>query len=382
MKSKIIYILLCSFALCTLSVKAQEINSFSSEITELIEKYKAVGLAFVVVKDNKIIHTEAIGYKNAERGEKLEINNLFRIASISKSFTATAIMQLVEQGKISLDDDFSELIGFPIRNPKFPNTVITLRMVLSHTSSINDKNGYFDFASINPLINKNWDKSYNDYEPGTDYQYCNLNFNMAGAVLERLTGTRFDEYIKKQILDPLQLNAGYNVNNLDSANFATIYEYGASSKLFTPQPNAYNPRKEDLENYVLGVSTPVFSPTGGMKISALDLAKYMMMHQNYGKSGNLRIISKKSAKKMQTPVSKKKAYGLALEVRDGILEHGKLVGHTGSAYGLYSSMFFNPKKKFGFVVITNGCIAAYDGENLELTKSAIQILYKHFIVKR
>lgn len=377
-----VYILTCLLALFTTCVKSQEINSFSSEITELMEKYRAVGLAFVVVKDNKIVHSEAIGHKNLERGEKLEINNLFRIASISKSFTATAIMQLVEQGKISLDDDFSELIGFPIRNPKFPNTVITLRMVLSHTSSINDKNGYFDFASINPLINKNWDKSYNDYKPGTDYQYCNLNFNMAGAVLERLTGVRFDEYIKKQILDPLQLNAGYNVNNLDSTNFATIYEYNASLETFSPQPNAYNPRRNDIENYVLGVSTPVFSPTGGMKISALDLAKYMMMHQNYGMSGDVKIISKKSSKKMQTPVSKKKAYGLALEERKGILEHEKLIGHTGSAYGLYSSMFFNPKKKFGFVVITNGCIAAYDGDNLELTKSAIQILYKHFILNQ
>ena len=77
----------------------------------------------------------------------------FRIASISKSFSATSIMQLVEAKKLSLDDDVSKLVGFKVRNPRFPKTVITLRMILSHRSSINDSQGYFTLDAINPAKN-------------------------------------------------------------------------------------------------------------------------------------------------------------------------------------------------------------------------------------
>src|SRR5690606_21130993 len=141
----------------------------------------------------------------------LQDDDIFRIASISKSFTATSFMQLVAKGICKLDDDFGDLVGFPVRNPEYPDAKITLRMILSHTSSINDSNGYFDLDVINPSKNPNWKKSYNSYKPGSQYEYCNLNFNMAGAALERLTQTRFDSYIVHHILSPLHLYGGYCV---------------------------------------------------------------------------------------------------------------------------------------------------------------------------
>lgn len=79
-------------------------------------------------------------------------------------------------------------MGFKIRNPKFPETVITLRLLLSHLSSINDKQGYFTLDAINPAKNPDWAKCYNDYEPGKGYQYCNLNFNMIGTIIEKYSG--------------------------------------------------------------------------------------------------------------------------------------------------------------------------------------------------
>ena len=109
-----------------------------------------MGLSVVVVKDGRLIYTKAFGLKDVERGTPLDENDLFRIASISKSFSATSIMQLVEAKKISLDDDFGDLVGFRVRNPKYPGKVITLRMVLSHTSSVNDSQGYFNLDVINP----------------------------------------------------------------------------------------------------------------------------------------------------------------------------------------------------------------------------------------
>lgn len=350
-----------------------------AKIKKVMEKFEAVGLSVAVVKNGERIYTRSFGLKDIKEDQALTNHDIFRIASISKSFSATAIMQLVEAGKVSLSDDFSDLVGFKIRNPKFPNTVITLKMVLSHTSSINDKEGYFNFDAINPAKNTNWENCYNDYEPGEGYQYCNLNFNMVGAVIEKRTGERFDNYIKQHILKPLHLYGGYSVDSLDASRFVTLYEYDAPKKQFSASPSAYASRAQDMIHYKIGYSTPIFSPTGGMKISASDLANYMQMHMNYGAYTGGHIISEESAKEMQQIVAPQAKYGLALRTMDDLIPGKNMVGHTGSAYGLYSAMFFEPQEKFGFVVITNGCRLEGDEEINNFLKETIASLYSSFV---
>lgn len=348
-------------------------------IKKIMEEAPVTGLSVAVVKNNRIIYTHAFGVKDRETNSPLTTDCLFRIASISKSFSATSIMQLVEKKKLSLDDDVSDLMGFKIRNPKFPETVITLRLLLSHLSSINDRQGYFTLDAINPAKNPDWAKCYNDYEPGKGYQYCNLNFNMVGTIIEKYSGERFDQYVKQHILDPLGLYGGYCVDSLDKSRFASIYEYNGDSARFFLSPGAYNPRSAEIAAYTMGYSTPVFSPTGGMKISAPDLARYMMMHMNMGKNKGKRMISKKSAKAMQTPYSEKEGYGFAIMNSTKLIPGKHMTGHTGSAYGLYSAMFFNPKEKFGIVVISNGCDIKYsDGFNTVIRKT-VNVLYESLV---
>lgn len=350
-------------------------------IRAMMEQVKVVGLAVAVVKNNKIIYTHAFGKKNLEHNTLLTNDCLFRIASISKSFSATSIMQLAEAGKLSLEDDISNLVGFTIRNPKYPETVITLRMVLSHRSSINDSQGYFTLDAINPDKNSNWAKCFNDYEPGKGYMYCNLNFNMVGTIIEKISGERFDQYVKHHVLDPLGLYGGYCVDSLDQSRFATIYEYNGDSARFEASPGAYAPRSKEIANYTMGYTTPIFSPTGGMKISATDLAQYMIMHSKQGRYKGKRIISKNSAAQMQTPLSTEEGYGLAIMTSEKLIPGKTMKGHTGSAYGLYSAMFFEPKEKFGFVVISNGCDPRYsDGFNTVI-RQAVNILYESLIAK-
>lgn len=351
-------------------------------INELMKKYDAVGLSVAVVKNNGIAYSHAFGYKNAETKKKLRPKDIFRIASISKSFSATAMMRLIEAGKISLDDDFSDLIGFPIRNPKYPDKKITLRMILSHTSSINDSEGYFNLDVINPATNPDYCKCYSDYAPGEGYRYCNLNFNMAGTVIERLSGERFDQYISHHILKPLDLYGGYCIDSLNANLFAAIYEYDSASKTFIESVDAYNPRREEIRNYRMGYSTPVFSPTGGMKISAKDLARYMQMHMNKGELSGVRIIGKNSAEEMQTPVAVKEGYGLALLSTDKFIDGKRLIGHTGSAYGLSSAMFFDPEKKYGMVLITNGCNAPYINGWNPFLKEVADVLYRAYLTEQ
>lgn len=349
-------------------------------ITQLMHETPVMGLSVAVVKNNKLIYTKAFGLKDAEAKVPLSTTDLFRIASISKSFSATSIMQLIEKKKLSLEDDVSDLMGFKVRHPKYPQTVITLRMLLSHTSSLNDSEGYFTFDAINPEKNANWQKCYNNYEPGKGYQYCNLNFNMAGGIIEKFSGERFDKYVFNHVLKPLKLYGGYNVNELDQNRLANIYEYNTNSGKFVLSPSAYATRAEEIASYTMGYSTPLFSPTGGMKISAPDLAKYMMMHMNFGKAkGRKRIISKKSSQIMQTPLSDKENYGLALHQATKLIPGETMTGHTGSAYGLYSAMFFEPQKKFGIVVISNGCHPAYANGNNAVIAKTVGILYDALI---
>jgi len=356
-----------------------QVKTAQDEIQLLMKKYEAIGLGVAVVKQGELIYSHSFGNKSLSPEVPLADTDVFRIASISKSFSATSIFQLIEKGKLSLADDFSKVVGFRIRNPKFPETVITLKMVMSHTSSINDSEGYFNLDVINPDKNPNWAKCYNSYEPGKGYQYCNLNYNMIGTVIEKLSGERFDQYVKHHILDPLQLYGGYWVESLDSNRFATLYEYNGNTKSFSPAPLAYNPRTEEISKYIMGYSTPIFSPTGGMKISATDLAKYMTMHMYQGKYKGIRIISKKSAKVMQTKISEEEGYGLAIRTVSDLIPGKILKGHTGSAYGLYSMMFFDPKEKFGIVVITNGCIPNYTNGYNDFLAKATNILYDRLI---
>ena len=348
-------------------------------IQSLLATTPAVGLSVAVVKGNKVIYNHSFGYKDLDKKIPLNNQDIFRIASISKSFTTTAIMQLVGKGQLNLDQDVSELVGFNVRNPKFPNKVITLKMLLSHRSSINDSEGYFSLDAIDPGKNANWTKCYNNYEPDKGYMYCNLNYNMAGSIVEKIAGMRFDHYIKQQILDPLGLYGGYNVNTLDSNLFAKIYEYNKDSARFIFSPNAYASRKEEISNYTMGRTTPIFSPTGGMKISAHDLAEYMIMHSQLGKHKGVRIMPKKLAKQMQEVLSEEELYGMAIETTNKLIEGKSMIGHTGSAYGLYSLMFFEPKEQFGFVLITNGVDPKYQNGFNALLHKSVNVLYKAFI---
>ena len=136
------------FSACTPAYKQRT----DQAITDVLNEFKAVGIAAAVVKDGKIIYNESFGFKDLEKQTPLRNDDIMRIASISKSFTATSLLQLVDKGVISLDDDVSNLIGFRIRNPHHPDIPITLRMILSHTSSIRDKADYFTLDHLNPAV--------------------------------------------------------------------------------------------------------------------------------------------------------------------------------------------------------------------------------------
>ena len=358
-------------------------QKFEKDMDAYLAEIEAVGVSMAVVKDNKVIYHHNFGVKDLQTQEPVDDQTIFRIASISKSFTATSLLQQVEQGKVALTDDVSDLLGFRVRNPKFPDIPITLEMLLSHTSSINDDQGYWTTIDIiNPDLNPDAGLCYNDYAPGSGgYEYCNLNLNLAGTILERVTGERFDQYVVGHVLRPLGLYGGYCVDSLDKARFAHLYDWDDEAGEYKDNyADAYAPRSEKVANYTMGHDALIFSPTGGMKISALDLARYMTLHMNYGTTPDgVRLISEASSRDMQTPRSEPEHYGLNLWLADDYVPGITLVGHTGGAYGLSSAMFFDPEKKYGFVII---CSGARDGRGQDnVLHQGIARMYKHFIAK-
>ena len=358
-------------------------KEFEKEMGAYLAEIEAVGTSCVVVRDNRVVYHHNFGVKDLATGEPVDDATMFRIASISKSFTAMGLLQQVEQGRIALTDDVGDLLGFPVRNPRFPDVPITLEMLLSHTSGINDSQGYWTTIDIlNPAINPDAGKSFNDYAPGSGgYEYCNLNINLAGTILERVSGERFDQYVVNHILRPLGVYGGYCVDSLDKSRFAHLYSWDAGeSKFVDNYADAYAPRSEQVANYTMGHDALIFSPTGGLKISALDLARVMTLHMNYGTTPDgVRIISEESSRNMQVPRSEPEHYGLNLWLADDYVPGVTLVGHTGGAYGLSSAMFFHPDEKYGFVII---CSGSHDAEGTHnVLHQGIARMHKHFIAR-
>lgn len=354
-------------------------------IKDVLDEFNAVGISAAVVKDGKIVYNESFGYKDLNTKTPLANDDIMRIASISKSFTATSLLQLVDKGIISLDDDVSDLIGFKIRNPHHPDVPITLKMILSHTSSIRDKEDYFTLDHLNPAVYGDCEESYFKYKPGEGYCYSNMGLNLAGTILEKVSGVRFDNYVKDNVIRKLGLYGGHNVDSLDNSRFAIIYS--RKNGEYVESKGAYRPTADRMKDYVFGYSSPMFSPTGGVKISAHDLAVYMMMHMNYGEYNGIRIISEKSAKAMQTPVwknegSEEDQYGLCLNDFINYIDDEKYnvpgsypVGHTGGAYGLNSIMIWSPKDGWGIVAMTNGFTYVKDKSFLKTLTNAIYNAY-------
>ena len=359
-------------ALCLTSCTASVEKRTNRAILQVMDEFQAVGVSAAVVKNGQIIYNQSFGYKDLETQTPLSNDDMMRIASISKSFTATSLMQFVEKGIISLDDDVSDLIGFQIRNPHHPDVPITLKMILSHTASIRDKEDYSTLDHLNPAVYGDCAESYFEYAPGEGYNYSNLGLNLAGTILEKVSGVRFDQYVKNNIIRPLGLTGGHNVDDSDASKFASIYNHIDGQYV---KSNAYASVAHRLENYKMGYSAPMFSPTGGVKISAHDLAVYMMMHMNYGELNGVRIISEESAKTMQTPIwirqnPEEDQYCLCLYEFVDFLDDEQYnqpgnypIGHEGDAYGLKSIMIWSPADGWGIVAMTNG-YTEIEGKNV------------------
>ena len=370
------------------SCQGQETSDLENDINKLLTDYNAIGASVVVVKDNKICYHHSFGYNpdynDPTTRNPIPDNGIFWLASVSKTFISTAIMQLVERKKLTLDDDVNKYLKLKVTNPKYPNVPITIRMLLCHRSSINDKHYGWNLM-LNYAKGEKWRDCYNDDKPGEKYFYCNLNYSLLGAIIENVSDMRFDQYIDENICEPLGLEASFNLTKMDSTRLVRTLKYDKTKNKFKKSLYIFDYQyvRDKLKDYQLGISTSALSPAGGMRMTAMDLAKWMLVHMNYGLYENKRILSKESELEMWKPQGNDRSYGLAFSHYPKIVKGVNLCGMTGGSHGINSVMFFNPEKKYGFVVITNGYIPNPPRGHLSsLARELVRPLYNFFIKER
>ena len=310
---------------------------------------------------------QATGFADRATKRRVTADDPVRVASITKLVVALGVMRMVEADTLDLDRDASDYLGWRLRNPGFPDAKVTLRMLLSHTAGVRDANDYrvplgktVQSALADP---KAWDVAHS---PGAYFAYSNLNFPIIGSAMERVSGERFDGLMQRLVLKPLNIDACYNWPTCSDARVAravVLYHADGSVRgddLRGKQPDCpvFTESGCDLTGYRAGDNGALFSPQGGLRISARDLAKIGQLFLT-DDSG---FLTPASMSVLTTPVWNYDGsngdtesgffcrYALAVQTlatahsgcRDDPFGDGhQRVGHAGEAYGLRSGLWID-----------------------------------------
>ncbi len=328
-------------------------------------------LSTCVIKDDQIIWSNAYGYYDREEKKPAATDTIYVLASITKTVVGTALMQLYDQGLFGLDDDVNLYLPFELRNPHYPEDPITIRMLLSHTSSLNtnNQNQYywmnfsgdppFDFFP-EPYLREfllpggiYYDPSVwsDKYRPGEKAMYANVGFDLISYLVELLSGEPFLDYCDTHLFTPLDMpNTGFNLSRLDIEHVAIPYQRYAGK---------YHQINE--LTFMFGDITPPekywrgrFYPAGGLYSTVTDLSHFLIMHMNEGVYNGTQIVTKQTVDLMhQIPADNDIGYGLAW-MQTAISPRLIATGHGGDLPGADTYMLYNQTEDIGIIYFANG----------------------------
>ncbi|HYC03409.1 MAG TPA: serine hydrolase domain-containing protein [Azospirillaceae bacterium] len=358
------------------------------------------GLVVVAVKDGRIVYEGAFGQAVLDPGRErpLTVDTRVRVASLSKVPMALAAMDLAEAGRLDLDRDVGDYLGFPLRNPAFPDRPITARMLLTHTSSIRDGEIYglpvqhalsdfFDPASPYWEGGAHWSAGH---PPGAFFTYSNLGIGVLATVIERIEGKRFDRVVAERVLAPLGIRAAWDVRTLSDADFQVLAPvHRLEEGRWKPQVDDHQGRRPDgmvspfgvtatapLSAYVVGRNATTLSPQGGLRASAAEVATLLRLLLGKGAVDGKGILEPASVQAMlteawthdpnahggrgngETERGFYTGWGLGLQYRIPIPgTSGRFCGHLAEAYGLLGGMILDPQRGIGWVYLLTGTSA-------------------------
>lgn len=344
-----------------------------------MEKSGMAGVSIALIKDNKIDRIINYGKADKEQGKPITNDTIFQIASVSKTVTATAAMQLIQKGDIGLDDDINSYLPFHIVHPKFPDTPITFRMLLNHTSGIDNNwdvyeslytihtGGGDSTVSLEQFMKDflvpggKWydeEKNFTKEKPGSTFSYSNIGYGLLGYLVEVISKTPFPEYSQQHIFDPAGMT-----------NTKWLHKDVRNKEVMSVQ---YDKKGKPLVAY----SFPTY-PDGTLKTTTSDFAKFYLEIMNGGEAYGGSILSSDTIHEMFKPQSDEgnQALGWSYSALDSLylkgVSQGKVIGHNGSDPGVLSVTMFNPDNKSGLIIFFNQEI-----------KLNLRVINLHSMIKR
>lgn len=369
--------------------------SYLKGYNEFIKQFEMVGSNVVYLSHDNHFEQVSTGFSSLENNTLSNKNSIYRIASISKVIVAIGVLKLVDEKMLDLDEDISNYLGFDVRNPYHPEDIITIRHLMTQTSSISDEGGFIDgiykgydganstddFIKIFDLLNpnsKHYYKTFTKSKPGEDFLYSNFGCGILACIIEKVTGIYFPKYIKDVLLKPLGIYSGFRLEDLKyPENLVSHYLYENGKFVLYRDYESF--KKVQCLKYPLGENYR--GVAGGLYISAYDLSKIMKMLMNKGLFENTRILKEETVVEMEKvqwrgmpldPTYKQK--GLQMIIMDEFTNK-PLKGHFGNAYGLRSFMLYN--ELGGIIFLCNGANFITDEEHMTtLQRKIIEFLVK------
>ena len=343
---------------------------------ELLKQKRAAGVVTLVVRDGRTVHVEAAGMADIEKKKAMTPDAIFWIASMTKSLTSTAVMILVDEGKLTLDEPASkwvpELAKVKITNGRALFRPITLRDLLSHTSGLADPARKPSDGNV-PIAQYALDllKAPFDFQPGSEFEY-GFGLTIAGRIVEIVSGKSFEQFLGERIIAPLGMkDTTWHPNAAQRTRIARTYKL--SGDVLVPAHNAFLTSEPDIRREA--------EPSGGLFSTAADMARFYQMVLNGGELDGKRIVSAKGVTEMTKPhivAGKTIPYGLgwfnnASEKKITPHMSDKSFGH-GGAFGTHG--WVDPEKKMITVFMVQNVLVPKDGELrdkfLELAAGAVK----------
>jgi len=341
--------------LCTLPGIAQSsaVGSIDSAVAQAMSSQNIPALAVAIVKSGTIVYSKAYGQADRERNITATPQTLFAIASCSKMITAVAVMQLVEQGKMRLDADINTYLPFSVRNPNFPAVPITVQMLLTHTSSLNDGSSLFDYVvpgdspiALADFMRRSVTASgdlfgqtaeFGNAMPGTQYKYSNMGTSMLGYLVEAVAAQPFNQYCNQRIFTPLCMNSTrWFLSELDTNTIARPYRKSNSMLIRRPFTG--------FPDY----------PDGQLRSTVLDLSKFMWAMMNSGTPfSGVQLLQPETTRRMLSVASVSGSIGLHCFYEE-IGNQDTVWGHDGALEDVQAEVrFLKGSDGTGVVVIAN-----------------------------
>ncbi|MDQ3064342.1 MAG: beta-lactamase family protein [Acidobacteriota bacterium] len=321
-----------------IGLPAEKITKIETAITSFMSRQSVPALSIAIVEDNQLRFQRGYGMADVENFVPAKASTVYRIASVSKSLTAVAAMQLVERGKLDLDAPVQKYVpSFPAKN--FP---ITTRQLLAHLSGVRHyKRGEGErtnrYGSLTDALAIFKDDPL-EHEPGTRFTYTTFGYTLLGAVIESASATKYEDYLRENVYKP----AGMSHTQVDDF-YVVIPNRAEGYGRF---------ENGDLRNAAL-MDSSYKIPGGGLVSTAEDLARFAINVQN----GTLikQEVFAQMTKSQKTSDGRETNYGYGwfVEMREGRLQGEGSIWHGGVQPGFTSDLWLLPKKRFALVILTN-----------------------------